>query len=118
MTNPKVAIVTAAGRGIGAGIAKSLAAAGWKLGLLSPGETVLPLAQELGGVGVRGSVTEPKDLERLIGETQAKFGAIGGAAINMGHPPKGKRPTVNSNATGTNSATTGKTRTDAEHNEN
>ena len=36
----------------------------------------------------------------------------------MGHPPKGKRPTVNSNATGTNSATTGKTRTDAEHNEN
>lgn len=90
MPNPKVAIVTAAGRGIGAGIARSLAAAGWKLGLLSPGETVLPLAKELGGIGVRGSVTEPKDLERLISETQAKFGAIGGAAVNMGHPPKGK----------------------------
>lgn len=86
----KVAIVTAAGRGIGAGIAKSLAAAGWKLGLLSPGEGVVALARELGGIAVRGSVTEPKDLERLIGETQSKFGAIGGAAINVGHPPKGK----------------------------
>jgi NAD(P)-dependent dehydrogenase (short-subunit alcohol dehydrogenase family) len=90
MSNPKVAIVTAAGRGIGAGIAKSLAATGWKLGLLSPGEGVVDLAKDLGGVAIRGSVTEPKDIERLIGETQAKFGAIGGAAINMGHPPKGK----------------------------
>jgi NAD(P)-dependent dehydrogenase (short-subunit alcohol dehydrogenase family) len=85
----KVAIVTAAGRGIGAGIARSLRDAGWNVGLLSPGDTVLGLAAELGGVGVRGSVTEPKDLERLVETTRAKFGRIDGAAINMGHPPKG-----------------------------
>jgi NAD(P)-dependent dehydrogenase (short-subunit alcohol dehydrogenase family) len=89
MSTPKVAVVTAAGRGIGAGIARALAADGWKLGLLSPGDGVVALAKELGGVAVRGSVTEPSDLERLVGETTARFGSIGGAAINMGHPPKG-----------------------------
>jgi NAD(P)-dependent dehydrogenase (short-subunit alcohol dehydrogenase family) len=86
---PKVAIVTAAGRGIGAGIARKLAADGYQLGLLSPGEGVVALAAQLGGVAVRGSVTEPADLARLVAETQAKFGAISGAVVNMGHPPKG-----------------------------
>lgn len=90
MPTPKVAIVTAAGRGIGAGIARTLAAEGYKLGLLSPGEGVVALAKDLGAVAVRGSVTEPADLQRLVDETRARFGAIGGAVINMGHPPKGK----------------------------
>lgn len=85
----KVAIVTAAGRGIGAGIARKLVSDGYKLGLLSPGEGVVALAAELGGIAIRGSVTEPKDLERLVRETEAKFGAIGGAVVNVGHPPKG-----------------------------
>ena len=88
MTTTKVAIVTAAGRGIGAGIARKLAADGYKLGLLSPGEGVVALAKELDGIAIRGSVTEPKDLARLLAETRTKFGAIDGAVINMGHPPK------------------------------
>jgi NAD(P)-dependent dehydrogenase (short-subunit alcohol dehydrogenase family) len=86
----KVAIVTAAGRGIGAGIAKTLAADGWKLGLLSPGEGVEALAKTLDGVAVRGSVINPDDLKRLVDATQAEFGAITAAVINVGHPPKGK----------------------------
>ena len=86
----KVAIVTAAGRGIGAGIARKLAADGYKLGLLSPGEGVVKLAAELGGIAVRGSVTEPADLDRLVGETTSKFGRLDAAVINAGHPPKGQ----------------------------
>lgn len=89
MSERKVAIVTAAGRGIGAGIARRLAADGFKLGLLSPGEGVTTLARELSGVAVRGSVTEPADLKRLVDETSAAFGPVTAAAINMGHPPKG-----------------------------
>lgn len=86
----KVAIVTAAGRGIGAGIARKLAADGYKLGLLSPGEGVVKLAAELGGIAIRGSVTEPTDIKRLVDETTQKFGRLDAAVINAGHPPKGQ----------------------------
>ncbi len=86
----KVAIVTAAGRGIGAGIARKLADDGYRLGLLSPGETVVKLAAELGGIAVRGSVTEPADLQRLVDSTTEKFGRLDAAVINAGHPPKGQ----------------------------
>jgi NAD(P)-dependent dehydrogenase (short-subunit alcohol dehydrogenase family) len=85
----KVAIITAAGRGIGAGVARKLAADGYRLGLLSPGEAVVALAAELGGIAVRGSVTEPADIARLVNETTQKFGRLDGAVINSGHPPKG-----------------------------
>ncbi len=85
----KVAIVTAAGRGIGAAIARRLAADGYKLGLLSPGDGVVGLAAELGGVAVRGSLLEPADIARLVRETTDKFGRLDAAVINAGHPPKG-----------------------------
>lgn len=85
----KVAVITAAGRGIGAGIARRLSADGWKLGLLSPGEGVVALARELGGVAIRGSVTEPADLDKLIAATRNAFGHIDAGVVNAGHPPKG-----------------------------
>jgi len=86
----KVAIVTAAGRGIGAAIARRLAADGYKLGLLSPGEGVVKLAEELGGVAVRGSLLEPDDIARLVTTTAEKFGRLDAAVVNAGHPPKGQ----------------------------
>jgi NAD(P)-dependent dehydrogenase (short-subunit alcohol dehydrogenase family) len=89
MTAKKVAIVTAAGRGMGAAIAKELAAAGYSLALMSPSGTASELAQSLGGVGLTGSVTEPDDLQKLVELAMDRYGQIDGVVNHTGHPPKG-----------------------------
>lgn len=89
MNTENVAILTGAGRGMGAACARELASRGWKVALLSPSGAAEKLAQELGGVGVTGSITEPKDLERLVARTLDSYGRIDGVMISTGHPPKG-----------------------------
>lgn len=88
-TQENVAIVTAAGRGIGAAAARELAARGWKLALLSPSGGAEKLAVELGGIGLTGSVTAPEDLARLVQATLDRYGRIDGLVNHTGHPPKG-----------------------------
>ncbi|MEQ8251622.1 MAG: SDR family oxidoreductase [Oceanibaculum nanhaiense] len=85
----RVALVTAAGRGIGAAIATELAAQGYTPVLLSPGEAVLDLAEKLGGKAIRGSVTEPADLEALVALAMDSYGRIDALVNNTGHAPKG-----------------------------
>ena len=68
----KVALITAAGRGIGAGVARELNQRGYQLGLLSPSESVTRLGDELGGIGLQGSVLEKTDLKRLVEEALAR----------------------------------------------
>jgi NAD(P)-dependent dehydrogenase (short-subunit alcohol dehydrogenase family) len=89
MAQDKVAIVTAAGRGMGAAIAVELKAQGWKLALMSPSGAAEGLAHGLGAIGLTGSVTEPKDLERLVEATLEAHGRIDAVVNNTGHPPKG-----------------------------
>ncbi len=84
-----VAIVTAAGRGMGAAIARELARAGYRLALMSSGGGAEELAGELGALGLTGSVTDPDHLARLVDETQASYGRIDAVVNNTGHPPKG-----------------------------
>ena len=86
----KVAIITAAGKGIGAAIARELAAHGYQVSLLSSSGGALTLAQELGGIGMTGSVTAPEDLTRLVESTLARYGRIDAVVNNTGHPPKGE----------------------------
>lgn len=85
-----MAVVTAAGRGIGGAIARELAGSGFRVALMSNGGGAEALAAELGGIGVAGSVTEVKDLELLVGRTMEAFGRIDAAVNNTGHPPKGE----------------------------
>ncbi|MCG8509400.1 MAG: SDR family NAD(P)-dependent oxidoreductase [Rhodospirillales bacterium] len=66
MSEGPVAIVTAAGRGIGAGIARELRAQGWRLALMSPSDNSEKLAKAIGCIGLAGSVTETADLESLV----------------------------------------------------
>ena len=89
MTARRVAIVTAAGRGMGAAIARELAAGGHALALLSSSGAAEQLADELGGLGLTGSVTEPADLERLVDATMERHGRIDAVVNNTGHIAKG-----------------------------
>jgi len=85
----KAAIVTAAGRGIGAAVARRLSADGWRVAVMSPSGNAEKLAAELpDALGVTGSVTEPADLERLVQGALEKFGRIDALVNNAGHPPK------------------------------
>ncbi|MCI0551689.1 MAG: SDR family oxidoreductase [Anaerolineae bacterium] len=89
MTANKVAIVTAAGKGMGAAIAKELAANHYNLALMSPSGAAEELANSLGALGLRGSVTEVDDLQRLVNGTMERFGRIDAVVNHTGHPPKG-----------------------------
>ena len=84
----KVAIVTGAGRGIGAAAAHELAARGYRLAVLSPsgGPAV---ARAHNALGLAGSVSNPRDLQNLVEASLARYGRIDAVVNSTGHPPKG-----------------------------
>lgn len=84
-----VALITAAGRGIGAACARELADAGYAVALLSPSDHAERLAGELKGIGMRGDVTVPADLEAFVGAAMHRWGRVDAVVNNTGHPPKG-----------------------------
>ncbi|MFN0042167.1 MAG: SDR family oxidoreductase [Alphaproteobacteria bacterium] len=81
----KIAIITGSGQGIGAGIARVFAEAGWSVSLMSPSLRSVELARELGGMGKRGSVLVDADLADLVESTRARHGRIDAVINNMGH---------------------------------
>ena len=85
----KVAVVTAAGSGMGAACARELAQRGYRVALMSPSGKAGELAEELGGFGLAGSVMEAGDLESLVGEALDRYGRIDGVINSTGHPPSG-----------------------------
>ena len=84
----KVAIVTAAGSGLGAGAARRLAADGYQVAILSSSGKGEALAKELGGIGVTGSNRSTEDLERLTDQTVEKWGRIDVLVNSAGHGPR------------------------------
>jgi NAD(P)-dependent dehydrogenase (short-subunit alcohol dehydrogenase family) len=89
MKDKKVAIVTAAGRGMGAAITRELAANDYRVALMSNSGGAEALATKLNGIGITGSVTNAGDLEALVNQTIAAYGRIDSVINNTGHPPKG-----------------------------
>jgi NAD(P)-dependent dehydrogenase (short-subunit alcohol dehydrogenase family) len=56
---------------------------------LSRSEAVRTLAEELGGIGVQGSVERESDLQRLVAAAKECYGRIDAVVNNTGHPAKG-----------------------------
>ena len=90
MDAEKVAIVTAGGGGIGRAVSEELYRQGYQLALMSRSDACENLAQEFGGVGLRGSVTEAADLARLVEATLERYGRIDAVVNHTAHPPKGE----------------------------
>ncbi|WP_332604959.1 SDR family oxidoreductase [Acinetobacter sp. ESBL14] len=84
----KVAIVTAAGSGMGAAVAKKLAADGYKVAILSSSGKGETLADQLNGLGITGSNQSIDDIQRLIDETLARWGRIDVLVNSAGHGPR------------------------------
>ena len=89
MNVEKVAVVTAAGSGMGAAAARKLAADGYQVAILSSSGKGEALAKELGGIGVTGSNQSNDDLKRLIDLTVDRWGRVDVLVNSAGHGPKG-----------------------------
>ncbi|MFD2265000.1 SDR family oxidoreductase [Lacibacterium aquatile] len=84
----KVALITAAGSGMGAASARRLAADGFKVAVLSSSGKGEALAKELGGIGVTGSNQSTDDLQRLVDLAADKWGRIDVLVNSAGHGPR------------------------------
>ena len=84
-----VALVTASSQGMGEAIARELHARGYALALMARSERIMMIADELSGVAVQGSVTDPADLERFVTLATERYGRIDAVVNHTGHPPKG-----------------------------
>ena len=87
----KVAVVTGASKGIGAGIAKELAAAGAAVVVnyassKAGAERVVAEIKETGGtaIAVQGDVSKANDVRRLFAETKKAFGRLDVLVNNAG----------------------------------
>lgn len=88
MTEQKVAIITGGGSGMGAAVARRLAADGSQVAVLSSSGKGEALAQELGGFGVTGSNQSNDDLKRLVDGTLERWGRIDVLVNSAGHGPR------------------------------
>jgi 3-oxoacyl-[acyl-carrier protein] reductase len=85
----RTAIVCGASAGIGLGIAEALADEGANVAMFARRRDVLEReAERLGALAVRGDVTVPADLERLVERTLEAFGGVDILVNNSGGPPR------------------------------
>jgi NAD(P)-dependent dehydrogenase (short-subunit alcohol dehydrogenase family) len=87
--NPRIAVLTAAGSGLGAAAARQLASDGWQVAILSSSGRGAALAEELGGLGVTGSNLHLEDMQRLVEAAMQRWGRIDAVVNSAGHGPKG-----------------------------
>jgi 3-oxoacyl-[acyl-carrier protein] reductase len=81
---PRRALVTGAGRGIGAAIARELAGDGWHVTVTGrTAEEVEAVAQEVGGRAVVGDVSRREDVERMVAAAEPLDLVVANAGIAL-----------------------------------
>jgi 3-oxoacyl-[acyl-carrier protein] reductase len=86
----RTAIVCGASQGIGLAVAEALAEEGANVAMFARRREVLEReAERIGGLAIRGDVTNPQDCERLVRRTVEAFGGIDILVNNSGGPPRG-----------------------------
>ncbi len=86
----RTAIVCGASSGMGLAIAEALASEGANVAMFARRRDLLEReAERLGALSVRGDLTVPADLEKLVERTLKAFGAIDVLVNNGGGPPTG-----------------------------
>jgi 3-oxoacyl-[acyl-carrier protein] reductase len=87
----RTAIVLGASSGLGLATAEALAAEGANVAMFARRRDLLEReAERLGALAVRGDVTSPRDLERLVSQTRTAFDGIDIVVWNGGGPPPGR----------------------------
>ncbi|BAY28669.1 short-chain dehydrogenase/reductase SDR [Nostoc carneum NIES-2107] len=93
--NGKVALVTAASKGLGKATAKQFAREGAKVVICARSELVEKTAAEIESetgnevLAIRADVSQQADIERVINTTVEKFGGLDILVTNAGGPPAG-----------------------------
>src|SRR5919109_90486 len=86
----RTAIVCGASSGMGLAVAEALAAEGANVAMFARRRELLETeAERLGALAVRGDLTVPADLERLVERTVEAFGGVDILVLNGGGPPTG-----------------------------
>jgi 3-oxoacyl-[acyl-carrier protein] reductase len=98
MTDPlerRVALITGGTRGIGLGIARALARAGWDLLLsgLRPASDIAPVLLELNALGstaayVVADISDAGGRRALVDEVRSRYGALNALVNNAGMAPR------------------------------
>jgi len=81
----QVALVTGGGRGIGANIARELAAAGMRVVVAArTGDQVEKVAHEIGGLALEVDVADEASVKRMVEDAESEVGAIDVLVNNAG----------------------------------
>src|SRR2546429_4477261 len=91
----RTAIVCGASAGMGLAIAEALAAEGTNVAMFARRRELLEReAERIGALAVRGDLTNPADLKRLVDRTVEAFGGIDILLNNGGGPPPTPPPGI------------------------
>ena len=94
MSTGRVAVVTAASRGIGAACARRLSADGYDVAVMSRSEAVHSIAAEIDGLSFQGDLTSPRDISRFVEAVKERWGRLDVLVNNAGDAARGDLETL------------------------